>query len=120
MNEEQQTSEVKPIGQVIPGWLRRKQEQTTARSEREEVVEQFRNKLNTGRVRDGFPELSPVRMSMMLSSYTKQITGASAKLHKLRVLWSECVDSDNRGFGFSKAFWVEMKRSKPLKQQTLI
>ena len=71
-----------------------------ARNQREDLMQQFLLRLNPGRIAMKLPPLTPAR-------FNKEVAFMS-DLKSLYFLWSVCDKSPN----FSKAFWVEVKRSQ--------
>jgi len=76
-------------------------EQTTARTEREELVQKFLDRLNPGRVSIHLKPLTAARFNTLVAGWgTKQ---------NLYWLWSVCNDAKD----FSKHFWFRVKQSRP-------
>lgn len=89
------------IGKHMRGVGRAKEKVT----ERGEMMQYFRHKLNIARVRDGLPPLSMPRMGRLLVAIPTK---------DLYYLKSVCDDSDKRGGldAFCKKFWWEIKPRK--------
>ena len=69
-------------------------------SERGELVQFFLDKLNPGRVRDGYKPLTPAALGVKLSHLSKS---------DLYYLKSICMDAETRGGSFAKMFWWSLK-----------
>jgi hypothetical protein len=94
------------IGKHMRGADRKKEKVT----ERGELMEYFRTKLNLSRVRDGLGPLSMPRMGRTLVAIPTK---------DLYYLKSVCDDADKRGGldSFSKKFWWEVKPRKEEKKK---
>ena len=112
MTRDEAGAPLKRIGDVAYHFPGARKMVRGARSEREELVERFRVRLNGAREKAGFPAIEPIRMSVTLSRYSK-------KLFALYALYGQCEEAEQSGFGFSKCFWSEMKRVKKPKQLSL-
>ncbi len=77
-------------------------------TERGELMKFFMQKLNPGRVRDGYAPLSLPRMGRVL---------VAIPTRDLYYLKSVCEDAEARGKDFSKKFWWEVKPKKEEEQK---
>jgi hypothetical protein len=82
------------------GSARSKKERQT---ERGELMKYFIERLNPGRVRDGYAPLTLARMGRTL---------VAIPTRDLYYLKSVCEDAEARGKDFSKKFWWEVKPKK--------
>jgi hypothetical protein len=73
---------------------------TTARSEREEQVQHFLDRINPGREAMKLKPLTHARFNKLVEGWGEK--------RDLYWLWSVCDKADN----FSKMFWYHVKRSK--------
>lgn len=72
-------------------------------SERAELIGFFTDNLNAARVGTRWKPLSPAAVAAKV---------AHLSLADLYYFKSVCVDAERRGFGFSKAFWCELRVKK--------
>ncbi|MEK7108916.1 MAG: hypothetical protein AAB919_00575 [Patescibacteria group bacterium] len=77
-------------------------------TERGELMKFFMQKLNPGRVRDGYAPLNLARMGRVL---------VAIPTRDLYYLKSVCEDAEARGQDFSKKFWWEVKPKKEEKNK---
>ena len=85
---------------ISDGSSRSKRERQT---ERGELMKYFMERLNPGRVRDGYAPLNLARMGRIL---------VAIPTRDLYYLKSVCEDAAARGKDFSKKFWWEVKPKK--------
>ena len=85
---------------MTDGSSRSKRERQT---ERGELMKYFMERLNPGRVRDGYEALTLSRMGRVL---------VAIPTRDLYFLKSVCEDAEARGKDFSKKFWWEVKPKK--------
>lgn len=78
--------------------------QNKRRTERGDLVQQFREKLNQGRVENGFSEISFARMAGILKGKS---------LFNLYALYRECEQANH----FGKLFWYKIEKEKDAEER---